>query len=156
MSEVTVSSLTRSWWSGPCGCRDVLRIAMPLVLSSLSWTVLTFVDRMFLLWWSEESLAASFPASLLWWLSLCCPLGICMYASTFVSQYFGAGQERKIGPVVWQAVWIGLALTPIAMLPVLFSESIFHWAGHMDSVRVQENTYFCDMWRHTTCLTHAT
>jgi len=62
------------WWEGPCGARDVLQLAAPLVVSSLSWTVLTFIDRMFLTWWSQDALAASFPAALLWWMSICFPL----------------------------------------------------------------------------------
>ena len=132
----------RSWWRRPCGGRDVLQLALPLVLSSLSWTLLTFVDRMFLMWWSRDSLAASFPAALLWWALLCCPLGVCLYAGTFVSQYFGNGQVHRIGAVVWQGVWIGLLASPFAMLPMLFADSIFALAGHVEQVRVEEVTYF--------------
>ena len=98
------ADIMANWWRRPCGGREVLRLAMPLVLSSLSWTLLTFIDRMFLMWWSPDALAASFPAALLWWTLICCPLGICMYANTFVSQYDGAGQREHIGPAVWQAV----------------------------------------------------
>lgn len=130
------------WWNRPCGGREVTRLAMPLVLSSLSWTLLTFIDRMFLTWWSRDALAASFPAALLWWTLLCCPLGICMYANTFVSQYTGAGQHRRIGPVVWQAIWIGLIATPLTMLPMLFADPIFTLAGHVPKVRIQEVVYF--------------
>ncbi len=130
------------WWNRPCGGRDVMRLAMPLVLSSLSWSLLTFIDRMFLTWWSPDALAASFPAALLWWTLLCCPLGICMYASTFVSQYHGANEHRRIGPVVWQAIWIGVVATPLTMLPMFFADAIFAAAGHSASVRAQEVVYF--------------
>lgn len=142
MSEQGGAAGLTSWWERPCGGWDVLRLAMPLVLSSLSWTLLTFIDRMFLMWWSPDALAASFPAALLWWSLLCCPLGICMYANTFVSQYYGAKEHRQIGPVVWQAVWIGLFATPIVMLPMLFADSIFAAAGHDAIVRAQEGVYF--------------
>jgi MATE family multidrug resistance protein len=131
------------WWIRPCGGRDVLRLAMPLVLSSLSWTILTFIDRMFLMWWSQDSLAASFPAALLWWTSMCFPLGMCMYASTFVSQYFGAGKRDKIGPCVWQAVWVGVISTPLILLLIMpIAGSIFRAAGHSPPVRAEEITYF--------------
>lgn len=141
-TAVSGQDLESSWWSRPCGGRDVLRLALPLVLSSLSWTILTFVDRMFLTWWSEEALAASFPAAMLWWTLLCCPLGICMYAGVFVSQYFGAGQVSRIGPIVWQAVWIGVFATPLTMVPIFFADAIFAAAGHSESVRSQEVIYF--------------
>jgi multidrug resistance protein, MATE family len=132
----------RRWWLRPCGGREVLGLAYPLVLSSLSWTVLTFVDRMYLYHWSQEALAASFPAALLWWALICCPLGICQYVGTFVSQYFGNDQPRRIGPVVWQGAWIGLLASPLAMLPILFADRIFAWAGHAPQVRADEVTYF--------------
>ncbi|MHB0958421.1 MAG: MATE family efflux transporter [Pirellulaceae bacterium] len=136
------SATVHSWWSRPCGGRDVLELAFPLVLSSLSWTLLTFVDRMFLMRWSPDALAASFPAALLWWSLICCPLGLCMYTGTFVSQYFGAGESSRMGTVVWQGVWIALLASPIAMLPMLFSDAIFAVAGHTEEVRVQEVVYF--------------
>ncbi len=131
-----------SWWQCPCGGREVLRLALPLVMSSLSWTLLTFIDRMFLMWWSHDALAASFPAALLWWTLLCCPLGICMYAGTFVSQYYGADQQQRIGAVVWQGVWVGLVASPLVMAPALLADTIFSWTGHDAVVQAQEVTYF--------------
>jgi len=35
---------------------------LPLVVSTSSWTILQFTDRLFLLWYSPDSLAASLPA----------------------------------------------------------------------------------------------
>ena len=130
------------WWYRRCGVRDVLRIAFPLVLSSLSWTLLTFIDRMFLMWWSPDALAASFPAAMLWWTLLCCPLGICLFANTFVSQYHGAEQPEQIGPVVWQANWIALIATPLIMLPMLFCDQFFATVGHGTAIEAQESVYF--------------
>ncbi len=124
-----VRALVVHWWSRRCGGREVLRLALPLMLSSLSWTLLTFIDRMFLTWWSPDAMAASFPAAMLWWTLLCCPLGICMYANTFVSQHSGAGQLREIGPIVWQAIWMAMVATPLVMLPMLFADAIFAAVG---------------------------
>jgi MATE family multidrug resistance protein len=131
-----------SWWERACGGREILRLALPLVMSSLSWTLLTFIDRMFLMWWSHEALAASFPAALLWWTLLCCPLGICMYAGTFVSQYYGADQQQRIGAVVWQGVWIVVLASPLVMAPALLADTVFSWTGHDAVVQAQEATYF--------------
>lgn len=137
-----ITHMAHGWWLRPCGGRDVLQLALPLVMSSLSWTLLTFVDRMFLMWWSQDALAASFPAALLWWALICCPLGVCLYAGTFVSQYFGSGQLRRIGAIVWQGVWIGLLASPWAMLPMLFADRVFALGGHAAHVRAEEVTYF--------------
>ncbi len=117
-------------------------LALPLVLSSLSWTLLTFIDRIFLMWWSTDALAASFPAALLWWTSICFPLGISMYVGTFVSQYYGASDHRGIGPIVWQGVWIAVIATPIVSLIVPLAPWIFEAANHHPSVRPLEITYY--------------
>ncbi len=130
------------WWHRRGGVREVLNLSLPLVMSSLSLTLLTFVDRMFLMAWSQDALAASFPAGLLWWTLLCCPLGIAMYVGTFVSQHYGAGEYRRIGSFVWQGVWISVLASPLAMSPVLFAPALFRWAGHAPQVCDLEVIYF--------------
>src|SRR3954464_771484 len=112
MASVAVSDLNlgsdASWWSKPGGGREVLRVAAPLVVSSLSWTLMTFMDRMMLNWKSGTAMAAAFTASVAWFALLCFPLGVCAYANTFVAQYDGAHQPARVGGVIWQAVWIAL------------------------------------------------
>ncbi len=36
------------WWERPCGGRAVVTLALPLVMSTASWTIMHFVDRVFL------------------------------------------------------------------------------------------------------------
>ncbi|MCA9186836.1 MAG: MATE family efflux transporter [Pirellulaceae bacterium] len=128
MPERNLDSEKVSWWARPAGGREVMMVALPLVVSSISWTVMTFVDRIFLKWVSGTAMSAAFAASTLWFAALCLPLGICSYANTFVSQYYGDRQLKRIGPSVWQAAWIAglsapflLAMIPIA--PLLFTLS---------------------------------
>ena len=83
-----------SWWTRPCGGREVLKLALPLVVSAGSWSLMHFVDRMFLLWHSTEAMAAAMPAGLLHFTLLCFPLGMAMYGNAFVAQYQGAGQPE--------------------------------------------------------------
>ena len=130
------------WWNRPCGGRDVFRLAVPLVISTASWTVMNFVDRMFLLWHSEESMAAAMPAGMVHFAMICLPLGIASYVNTFVAQYHGAGHPRRIGPAVWQGARIGLFCIPLflAMIPV--APWIFRLAGHKAGLAAQETLYF--------------
>lgn len=132
----------QNWWQGPSGGREVLRVALPLVVSSLSWTVMTFVDRVFLKWVSGEAMAAAFSASMVWFLVLSLPLGICAYVNTFVAQYLGDGQLRRIGCSVWQGVWAALAFTPLAAAGVVWAPTLFAWAGHTESSTALEVQYF--------------
>ncbi|MEM8681263.1 MAG: MATE family efflux transporter, partial [Planctomycetota bacterium] len=102
---------TPNWWTREAGGREVVQVAVPLVVSSLSWTVMTFCDRVFLKWVSGEAISAAFSASILWFLVISLPLGICAYTNTFVAQYFGDGQLRRIGPAAWQGVWAAISFT---------------------------------------------
>ena len=107
--ETTTLNGNASWWSKPSGGREVLRVAAPLVVSSLSWTMLTFIDRMMLNHVSGSAMAGAFSASIAWFAVAALPIGVCTYANTFVAQYDGSRQPGKIGRVVWQAAWIALA-----------------------------------------------
>ena len=103
------------WWRRPAGGKEVLLVSLPLVISSLSWTVMTFVDRIFLKWLSGDSMAAAFTASTVWFVLLCLPLGVCAYANTFVSQYFGDRPFPQVGLSVCQELWVGLLVSPLIL-----------------------------------------
>lgn len=141
---MSTSSLSAesTWWRRPAGGREVLQVALPLVVSTISWTVMTFVDRMFLNWSSSVSMAASFSASVVWFATLCLPLGICSYVNTFVSQYFGDGQPRQIGPSVGQGVWVAVISIPFVLLPIPLASRFFEWAAHGPEAIEQETLYF--------------
>ncbi len=132
----------RSWWGRPSGGREVLRIAAPMVVSSLSWTIMTFVDRMMLNWVSGTAMAGAFNANIAWFSVLCLPLGICSYANTFVAQYDGARQPHRIGLVVWQAVWIAIGFTPLVIVAVFIAPPMFALADHSAESYAYEVQYF--------------
>lgn len=136
------AELEHSWWKREAGGRDVLFVSLPLVISSLSWTVMTFVDRVFLKWESGEAMAAAFSASTLWFALLCLPLGVCMYCATFVSQYYGNQQPHRIGPVVWQGAWLSLMFSPLLMLAIPLAPALFALARHAPEVTALEIRYF--------------
>lgn len=140
--EAGGDSLLKSWWNRPAGGREVLYVSAPLVVSALSWTVMTFVDRVFLKWESGAAMAAAFSASTLWFSLLCLPLGLCMYCATFVSQYHGSGQARRIGPVIWQGVWLAVAWSPLMFLAIPSAPWLFGLAQHAPEVMTQEILYF--------------
>ena len=91
------------------GYRHVLRLAGPMILSTSSMSVMRFMDRMFVAWYSQDSLAASVPAGIASFVPLAFFIGTAGYVSTFVAQYHGAGREHRIGPAVWQGIYLGLA-----------------------------------------------
>lgn len=129
-------------WHSPGGYREVLKIAIPLILSTGSWSLQHFIDRMFLTWYSPEAIAASLPAGLLNWTLVSFFVGVATYANTFVAQYYGAKQEKRVGPAVWQGIYFSILAT-IMVIPFFFlADPIFQLAGHAPGVIVQEVIYF--------------
>ncbi len=131
-----------NWWTKPSGGREVLRVAAPLVVSSLSWTIMTFVDRMMLNWVSGAAMAAAFSASIAWFAIWCFPLGVCAFANTFVAQYDGAHQQQKVGLVVWQAVWIAIGFGVVLLITIPLARPLFALANHSPNVFAYEVQFF--------------
>jgi MATE family multidrug resistance protein len=132
---------TQNWWNRPAGGREVCRLALPLVLSTASWAVMNFVDRMMLLWHSPAEMAASLPASTLFWTLIALPLGIASYANTFVAQYHGAGRLERIGDVIRHGARFGWAMMPLFLLLIPVAPWGFRWLGHSEELVAGESTY---------------
>jgi multidrug resistance protein, MATE family len=129
-------------WNGQGGYKQVLALAIPLILSTGSSSIQTFISRIFLTWDSPVSLAASVPVSMLNFSIMCIFIFTAGYVSTFVAQYYGAGQHHKIGHITWQAGIIALigAVINAALIPA--SPKIFGWIGHDPAVQSAEVAYF--------------
>ena len=130
------------WWARKCGGRDVLNIALPLVISTGCLSIMMFVDRMFLLWHSPEAMAAALPAGMLYWTMVCFPFGIAQYVNTFVAQYHGAERQERIGAVLWQGLYVGIITIPLFLLAIPCAPLVFELFGHESKVVSYEVTYF--------------
>lgn len=130
------------WWRRPCGGRDVVAVALPLVISTMSFSVMTFIDRMFLTWYNTASVAAAMPASMLQFAILSFPLGVVSYVNTFVAQYEGAGKQKRIGPIVWQGIWISALAAPLLLATAPLAHTFFASAGHDPEVVAEETIYY--------------
>ncbi|MDP6037534.1 MAG: MATE family efflux transporter, partial [Candidatus Latescibacteria bacterium] len=131
-----------SRWEGDGGYKDVLKIAGPLILSMGSWSILHFIDRMFLAWYSSEALAASMPASMLSFAFGSFFLGTAGYVNTFVAQYYGAKRFERVGAAVWQGIYFSAISGILMVFLVPLAEPMFVLAGHDSEVRALEVVYF--------------
>jgi MATE family multidrug resistance protein len=129
-----------SWWSRASGVREVLRIAMPMVASTLSWTLMSFIDSAILYKVSPAAMSAGFTASVVWFAMLSLLWGVCTYTSTFVSQYHGDGQPERIGPSVWQGVWLAALFAPLALAAIPYAPRFF--ALHDAETAALETQFF--------------
>lgn len=122
--------------------RELLRVALPLVLSSGSLSLMNVIDRIFLTAYSTDALAASTPAGLLHWTAMSLVIGTAGCVTTLVAQYEGAGRKNRVGAAVWQGVWLSLTAGLIFLAVVPLSPAIFAWAGHSEAVQRLEVEYF--------------
>ncbi len=139
---MNVISSARHRWRAPGGYRHVLAMAIPLILSTGSWSLQGFINRMFLVWHSPESLAAAMPAGMVNFAILSLFIATAGYVSTFVAQYHGAGQDGKVGGILWQSVPLALfaGLVNLALIPA--APVFFGWVGHVPAVQAEEVTLF--------------
>lgn len=131
-----------SRWNAECGYREILRISLPLTLSTGSWSLQQFVDRMFLTWYSPEAIAASMPAGMVNWTIVSLFMGTAVYVNTFVAQYYGAGRYQRIGPSVWQGIYLSVVSLLVVFIIYPFIEPFFGFVGHPLEVQQQEIEYF--------------
>ena len=129
-------------WHDEGGYGEVLRIAVPLIISTGSWSVQHFVDRMFLTWYSPEAIAAAMPAGMLSFTVSCIFIGTASYAGTFVAQYYGAGRHDRCGPSLWQGIYVALFGGMLQMLLIPLAGPIFRVIGHAPEIQECERIYF--------------
>jgi MATE family multidrug resistance protein len=129
-------------WKSEGGYREVLVVAIPLILSTATWSVQHFVDRMFLTWYSPEAIAAAMPAGMLNFSMVSIFMGTAGYVTTFVAQYYGARQFHRIGPALWQGVYVSLLGGLAIVCAIPFAEPVFSLVGHSPLVQQNEVAYF--------------
>ncbi len=98
----------------------MLKLAIPLVLSTASLTLMLFVDRLFLSWHSQSAVAASTPGGITYFTICSLFLGTAQYVNAIVAQHHGAGDKPACARAVWQGVIFSVLSTPVilAMIPV--------------------------------------
>ncbi len=129
-------------WRSTGGYREVLVVAIPLILSTATWSVQHFVDRMFLTWYSPEAIAAAMPAGMLNFTMVSIFMGTAGYVTTFVAQYYGAQQFQRIGPALWQGVYISMLGGLLILCAIPLAGPVFDLVGHSPLVRQNEVAYF--------------
>ena len=116
-------------------------MAYPLILGHLSFTIQTFVDRLFLTWHSAEAVAGAVTSLFTVWSLIALFTGTGEYLTAFVAQYFGAGRPERIGPAVWQGIYFSLAAGLFVLVLAPLAEPVFALAGHAPQVRAYEVEY---------------
>lgn len=126
----------------PGGYRDVLRVGFPLALSTSSWGLMHFVDRMFLSWYSNDALAGAVPGSVSNFVLVAFFMGTATYVNTFIAQYMGANRPRQVGSVLWQGIYFSIFSGIFLLGAIPLAGPLFRFVGHDPGVREMEIQYF--------------
>jgi MATE family multidrug resistance protein len=126
----------------PGGYAEVLRIAWPLIISTGSFTVMQFCDRLFLAWHDSVSIQAALPAGILAF-TLCSGfMAMAGYANTFVAQYHGSGNPAGCSRATAQGVWLALLSWPLILALVPVGRWLLAISAHPPAVHEQEVQYY--------------
>jgi MATE family multidrug resistance protein len=120
----------------------MLKLAAPMVVANISFTVMQFVDRFMVSRLGTDALAAILPAGYVGFLPGAFAIGVMTSVNTFVSQSLGRGDKKGCSNYCWQAIYMGLAYC-IIVLVIMWPAApmIFKILGHEPAVAVMEVIY---------------
>lgn len=120
----------------------MLKLAAPMIITNISFTVMQFVDRMMVSRLGTEALAAILPAGVITFVPASFILGMTTSVNTFVSQSLGKDNKENCSSYCWQAIYMGFLYFAI-VLAVMWpsAEWIFSTMGYSPEVVEMEVTY---------------
>jgi MATE family multidrug resistance protein len=121
----------------------MLKLAAPMVVTTISFTIMQFVDRYMVSRLGTEALAAILPAGFASFLPSAFAIGAMASLNTFVSQSLGRGDRKSCSNYFWQTIYLGLAyflLVVAIMWPT--APWIFKLMGQPEAVAEMEVIYF--------------
>jgi len=122
--------------------RYMLKLAAPMVVMHISFTIMQFVDRFMVSRLGTEALAAILPAGFVSFVPASFALGVMISVNTFVSQSLGRGAKRDCSNYCWQAIYMGLVYSVITLAIMWPSApAIFKMMGHEPAVANMEVIY---------------
>jgi MATE family multidrug resistance protein len=125
----------------PGGSQELLRLALPLIVSQSFMTVQVFVDTVLLSWHDPLEMTASFPAVMWYWQFFSLLQVTAGYTSTFVAQYTGANRPHRVGPAVWQGIHFATAAGLLFLLVAPLAPWLISMGGHTPEAQKLEVTY---------------
>jgi len=136
------SLLSSSDGEDPTSLRYMLKLAAPMVVTTISFTVMQFVDRLMVSRLGTDALAAILPAGFVSFLPGGFAIGAITSLNTFVSQSHGRGDKRDCSNYFWQAIYMGIVYF-LAVVVIMWPTApwIFRAMGHPSAVVAMEVIY---------------
>jgi len=136
------SLLSSSDGEDPTSLKYMLKLAAPMVVTTISFTIMQFVDRFMVSRLGTDALAAILPAGFVSFLPGGFAIGAITSLNTFVSQSLGRGDKEDCSNYFWQAVYMGLVYF-LAVVAIMWPAApwIFRAMGHPPAVVEMEVIY---------------
>lgn len=124
-------------WRGPGGIEQMVRIALPMVVSSACETAMTFTDRLFLSRLGPVQMAAAMGGGLTCFTMTTFFLGLTGYTTALSAQYYGRQDYPRCAISAAQAFWIALFGYPI----ILAAKPVAHMLFDLLAIPEIQKTY---------------
>ncbi len=121
---------------------ELLRLALPMVVSQGTFAVMIFTDRYFMSQIDPVHMAAALGGGVASFFSFCFFIGLLAYANALAAQYLGAGEYEKCPKVVTQGMIITLMSAPFLTLVTFLVAGVFEGMGHEPEQVELERTYY--------------
>ena len=126
------------------GIRDVLIVALPMLLSMSFDTLMTFTDRLFLARVGSEYMNAALSGGIAQIMALTFFSGLIGYSTALVAQNFGAGRFDNCAKVFTQAAHIAFIGAPLLLLIRPFAYKLLSF-GEMDAIQADAQKIYFDI-----------
>lgn len=127
----------------PGGYVEIWRIAWPLIIFSASNTIMMITNRVFLAWDSKDEVAASMPASQMFFTLMAFFLITASFTATIVAQHHGSDNREGCIRATWNGFYFGAIVAALLAyaLPAGGAWILTH-NGHDPRIAVYEAEYF--------------
>ena len=129
------------WRRSVTELRALIWLALPIVAAQMSHTLLGFVDTAMAGRVSAVDLAAVALGNSFWVPTFLFLTGVLMIITSKVAASNGAGRLGETGPLVRQAVWLGLWIGVLCAVALFSVEPLLHWAGVQEELIPESVNY---------------
>lgn len=121
---------------------ELWTLSYPLIITMAAQVVMQFADRMFLSWYSHETLAACVPAGALALTFASLFMGVAGYTGVFISQYYAKKKFASVTISLWQGVLVAVISSVVLAGLTPVGNALIRAFHHSPEVTALEINYF--------------
>ncbi|MEN6467298.1 MAG: MATE family efflux transporter [Syntrophaceae bacterium] len=122
--------------------REMVAVALPMVVSLSCDTLMIFTDRLFLAKLSPEAMNAAMGGGIASFQCMSFFVGLIGYTTALVAQQYGAGERARASLATFQAVLVALAVWPLLALLGPYAGTVFNRLGLSPEQAGMQSEYF--------------